>query len=192
MIKVKIKKVATNEYTNSATFQTQEEAEAWVIRESQNNSFGRNVTGWLSAEEATLAGFNVEDSIESTVISEVTRFKFAAEWVAEYTDVTEEAENTIHRRLIVELAEKGRLPAIYPFRQCVEVGGLMAYGIDVSDVGHRVADLSDKILKGTKPGEIPIYRPTKFELSINLKTAKTLGIELPPLLAARADNVIDE
>jgi putative ABC transport system substrate-binding protein len=93
--------------------------------------------------------------------------------------------------LIAELAEKGRLPAIFHYRQCVEVGGLMAYGIDMSDLGHRIAGLVDKILKGTKPGEIPIFQPTKFELSINLKTAKTLGIELPPLLVARADNVIE-
>jgi putative ABC transport system substrate-binding protein len=67
----------------------------------------------------------------------------------------------------------------------------MSYGIDLSDVGHRVADMVDQILKGAKPGEIPIYQPTKFELSINLKTAKTLGIELPPLFVARADNVIE-
>ena len=67
----------------------------------------------------------------------------------------------------------------------------MSYGIDISDVGHRVADLADKILKGAKPGEIPIVQPTQFELSINLKTAKTLGIELPPLLVARADKVIE-
>ena len=105
--------------------------------------------------------------------------------------VNDESENVSYRRLIVELAEKGRLPTIYPFRQFVEAGGLMAYGIDVSDVGHRVADLADKILKGAKPGEIPIFQPTHFELSINLKTAKTLGIELPPLLVARADNVIE-
>ena len=105
--------------------------------------------------------------------------------------VNDEFENASYRRLIVELAEKGRLPTIYPFRQYVEAGGLMAYGIDASDVGHRVADLADKILKGAKPGEIPIFQPTHFELSINLKTAKTLGIELPPLLVARADNVIE-
>jgi putative tryptophan/tyrosine transport system substrate-binding protein len=105
--------------------------------------------------------------------------------------VNDESENASYRRLIVELAEKGRLPTIYPFRQYVEAGGLMAYGIDASDVGHRVADLADKILKGAKPGEIPIFQPTHFELSINLKTAKTLGIELPPLLVARADNVIE-
>jgi putative ABC transport system substrate-binding protein len=65
------------------------------------------------------------------------------------------------------------------------------YGIDVSDLGHRAADLVDKILKRAKPGEIPIFQPIHFELSINLKTAKTLGIELPPLLVARADNVVE-
>jgi putative tryptophan/tyrosine transport system substrate-binding protein len=105
--------------------------------------------------------------------------------------VSDEAENVTYRTLIVELAEKGRPPTIYPYRQFVEAGGLMSYGVDISDLGHRVADLADKILKGAKPGEIPIFQPTHFELSINLKTAKTLGIELPPLLVARADNVIE-
>jgi putative ABC transport system substrate-binding protein len=110
---------------------------------------------------------------------------------AEGLVVNDDAENVTQRTLIIELAEKGRLPTIYPYRQFVEAGGLMSYGIDVSDLGHRVADLADKILKGAKPGEIPIFQPTHFELSINLKTAKTLGIELPPLLVARADNVIE-
>jgi putative ABC transport system substrate-binding protein len=105
--------------------------------------------------------------------------------------VTEESENVTYRRLIVELAAKGRLPAIYGYRQFVEAGGLMSYGVDISDLGHRVAGLVDKILKGATPVDIPIYQPTKFELSINLKTAKALGIELPPLLVARADNVIE-
>jgi putative ABC transport system substrate-binding protein len=105
--------------------------------------------------------------------------------------VFEGTENVTYRRLIAELAAKGRLPTIYSYRQYVEAGGLMAYGIDLVDLGHRVADLVDQILKGAKPGEIPIFQPTKFELSINLKTAKTLGIELPPLLVARADNVIE-
>jgi putative ABC transport system substrate-binding protein len=105
--------------------------------------------------------------------------------------VSDEAENVTFRRLIVKLAEKGRLPAIYPYRQFVEAGGLMSYGIDISDLGHRVADIVDQILKGAKPGEIPIFQPTKFELSINLKTAKTLGIELSPLLVGRADNVME-
>ena len=105
--------------------------------------------------------------------------------------MSEESENVVYRGLIAELALKGRLPTIFNYRQFVEAGGLMAYGIDISDVGHRVADLVDKILKGAKPGEVPIFQPTHFELSINLKTAKALGIELPPLLVARADNVIE-
>jgi putative ABC transport system substrate-binding protein len=105
--------------------------------------------------------------------------------------VNDEAENVTYRGLIVELAAKGHLSTIYPYHQFVEAGGLMSYGIDLSDAGHRIADLADKILKGAKPGEIPIFQPTHFELSINLKTAKTLGIELPPLLVARADNVIE-
>jgi len=105
--------------------------------------------------------------------------------------VGDESENVTYRKLIAELATKGRLPTIYPYRQFVEAGGLMSYGIDVADLGHRVAYLADKILKGGKPGELPIFQPTKFELTINLKTAKTLGIELPPLLVARADNLIE-
>jgi putative ABC transport system substrate-binding protein len=118
-------------------------------------------------------------------------FAALAQEGAEGLVVTDDSENITHRRLIVELAAKGRLPTVFNYRQFVEAGGLMSYGIDASDVGDRIADLADKILKGAKPADIPIFQPTKFELSINLKTAKTLGIELPPLLVARADNVIE-
>jgi putative ABC transport system substrate-binding protein len=118
-------------------------------------------------------------------------FSALAQEGAEGLVVTEESENLTYRTLIVELAEKGRLPTIYPYRQYVEAGGLMSYGTDPADLGRRIADLVDKILKGAKPADIPIFQPTKFELSINLKTAKTLGIELPPLLVARADSVIE-
>jgi len=105
--------------------------------------------------------------------------------------VDDEPENTTNRRLIVELIEKAGLPAVYPIREFVRAGGLMGYGIDIADVGRRVADVADTILKGQKPGEIPIYQPTKFELSINLRTANALGIALPPALLARADEVIE-
>jgi putative ABC transport system substrate-binding protein len=118
-------------------------------------------------------------------------FAALAQAGAEGLVVNDEPENVTHRRLIVELAARSRLPAIYPFRQFVEAGGLMAYGADLSDNGHRIADMVDQILKGAKPGDIPIYQPTKFELCINLTTAKTFGIELPPLLVARADKVIE-
>jgi putative tryptophan/tyrosine transport system substrate-binding protein len=105
--------------------------------------------------------------------------------------VYDDVENITFRRLIVELAAKGRLPTIYPFRQIVEAGGLMSYGVDVSDLGHRLADMVDQILKGTKPADIPIFQPTKFVLAINLKTSKVLGLTVPPELLATADEVIE-
>jgi len=96
-----------------------------------------------------------------------------------------------HRQLIVELAEKCRLPAIYPWRDYAEAGGLMAYGTDLVEVWLRLADDVHEILNGAEPGDIPIYQPTKFEFLINLKTANALGISFPPALLARADEVIE-
>jgi putative tryptophan/tyrosine transport system substrate-binding protein len=95
------------------------------------------------------------------------------------------------RRKIVELAMRGRLPGMYNFREFVAVGGLMSYGPSDTDLYRRAASYVDKILKGAKPTELPIEQPTKFDLAINLKTAKTLGITVPPTLLARADEVIE-
>jgi putative tryptophan/tyrosine transport system substrate-binding protein len=105
--------------------------------------------------------------------------------------VSDEPENSTNRETIVELAAKGRIPAIYPFRDFVEAGGLMAYSIDLAEIYRRVANLIDRILRGANPGDIPFYQPTKFELSINLKTAKALGLEMPAMLLGRADEVIE-
>src|SRR5439155_16555349 len=103
----------------------------------------------------------------------------------------DEMENVTNFRLIVELAEKARLPAIYPSKMFVEAGGLMSYGTDLAALGHRVADMADQILKGVKPADIPIFQPTKFELAINLKTAKALGLTVPATLLVAADEVIE-
>ncbi|HEX4996432.1 MAG TPA: ABC transporter substrate-binding protein [Methylomirabilota bacterium] len=97
----------------------------------------------------------------------------------------------VHRARIAELAAKHRLPAMYLFRESVEAGGLMAYGPSFHDLGRRGASYVDKILKGAKPGDLPVEQPTKFELIINLKTAKALGMTIPPSLLQRADQVIE-
>jgi putative tryptophan/tyrosine transport system substrate-binding protein len=96
-----------------------------------------------------------------------------------------------HRRTLAQVALKHRLPGIYWVRDFVEEGGLMSYGLNLGDVGRRAAYFVDKILKGAKPAELPIEEPTKFELVLNLKTAKALGLTIPPSLLLRADQVIE-
>ena len=94
------------------------------------------------------------------------------------------------QRRLVDLAAKHRLPAVYPWREGVDAGGLMAYGPDLQDLSRRAATYVDKILQGAKPGDLPVEQPTKFELLINLKTAKALGLTIPPSLLGRADEII--
>jgi putative ABC transport system substrate-binding protein len=98
---------------------------------------------------------------------------------------------TRDRKDIIERAAKYRLPAIYEWREFVEVGGLMSYGGSILDLTHRVALYVDKILRGANPGDLPVEQPTKYELVINLKTAKALGLTIPPSLVVRADRVIE-
>jgi putative ABC transport system substrate-binding protein len=96
-----------------------------------------------------------------------------------------------NRRLIVDLAAKHRLPAIYPFREFAEAGCLMSYGASNADLYRHAADYVDKILKGAKPADLPVEQPTKFELVINRRTAKALGVTIPQSLLTRADEIIE-
>jgi putative ABC transport system substrate-binding protein len=98
---------------------------------------------------------------------------------------------SVHRSLIVDLAAHHRLPAVYTLRYFVESGGLASYGVDNNDLYRRAMSYIDRVLKGEKPGDLPIQYSTKFELVINLKTAKALGLEVPISLLARTDEVIE-
>jgi putative tryptophan/tyrosine transport system substrate-binding protein len=104
--------------------------------------------------------------------------------------VLRDALTHTHRKAIADLATKHRLPAMYPDQEYLEAGGFMVYGPSLSDLYRRTATYVDEILKGTKPADLSVERPTKFELMINLKTAKQIGITIPANLLARADKVI--
>jgi putative tryptophan/tyrosine transport system substrate-binding protein len=103
----------------------------------------------------------------------------------------EDSLTTDYRHQIADFAAKNRLASIYGLRMFVDAGGLLSYGADLADLYRRAAGYVDKILKGTKPSDLPVEQPTKFELVVNLKTAKALGLTLPPSLLATADEVIE-
>jgi putative tryptophan/tyrosine transport system substrate-binding protein len=145
-------------------------------------------------EAAGQAGISLAGALLTNPIDEAAYQRVFTSMVQERVDallVSSEPEHLSNRVTLVELAAKSRIPAIYPLREFVDVGGLMAYSVDLADVLRRVANLVDKILKGANPGDIPFFQQTKFELIINLKTAKTLGLEIPAALIARADEVIE-
>jgi putative ABC transport system substrate-binding protein len=105
--------------------------------------------------------------------------------------VGDQLENVTNGRLIVSLADNARLPTVFPYREYFEIGALIAYGPSLADIFRRLAGYVDRILNGEQPGEMPIYLASKFELLVNQKTAKALGLSVPQSLLARADEVIE-
>jgi putative ABC transport system substrate-binding protein len=170
-----------------------------IPRLSKAGYLGSRITwessiGDAAREAARRAGISLTGELLGSSFSEAEYQRVFNSMEQDRVDaliVAEEAQHLAYRVPLVELVAKSRIPAIYPYREFVEVGGLIAYSIDLRDVFHRIANLIDQILKGANPGDIPFYQQTKFELIVNLKTANALGLELPALLLARADEVIE-
>jgi putative ABC transport system substrate-binding protein len=153
---------------------------------------GRGST-YLPSVEAAARSFGI-DSMHVTV-SGATEIEDAIATLSRGPDrgliVMPDVFMTNHRDLITALATRHALPAIYPFRYFAEGGGLISYGIDVSDIFRRAAGYVDKVLRGAMPSSLPVQHPDKFELVINLKTASALGLDVPRILLARANQVIE-
>ena len=148
---------------------------------------------WLNPFEAAAASFGVQAI--AAPVHDTSELKTVVAAQAREPNggliVMPDTFTTAHRAEITALAARHRLPAVYPFRFFAEFGGLLSYGTNLVYDFRRAATYADRILKGAKPGELPVQAPVKFELVINLKTAKALGITVPPSLLARADEVIE-
>jgi putative ABC transport system substrate-binding protein len=147
----------------------------------------------MNSIEAAGASFGVktlEAAVHSRVEIESAIFMLASEPAGALISMSDSFP-VVHRDLIIGLAARYRLPAVYPFRFAATDGGLVSYGVDLTDLTRRAATYVDRILKGEKPADLPVQLPTKFELVINLRTARALGFEIPLTLLARADEVIE-
>jgi putative ABC transport system substrate-binding protein len=157
-------------------------------REAWNMPAGAAIRKAANQMSIELIGASLDGAIDEREYRRV--FAVMAQERVDALIVTDSAENYANQRLITKLAENARLPAIYPDRGFVELGGLIAYGTDLEELFRHAADQIDQILKGAKPGELPFYQATQFKLTINLNTAKVLGVAIPQSVLLRADEVI--
>ena len=161
---------------------------AVVVRQPSSPGGG----GQLGAIQAVAPSFGVEVTpVGLRDAGEIERAVTIAHDANGGLIVTVSPLATVHRDLIVSLAARYRVPAVYPLRYFVVSGGLISYGPDRLEPYRRAPGYVDRILKGEKPADLPVQAPTKYELVINLKTARTLGLDLPPTLLARADEVLE-
>jgi len=147
------------------------------------------VTDLHAAAQAT--GWQIEIFRVSTNLDIDLAFASLVQKRANALSVTPDTFFINRRVQLITLAVRHAMPAIYPFREDVEAGGLMSYGASLSDNARQVGIYAGRILKGEKPADLPVLRATKFEFVINLQTAKTIGLDMPPMLLARADEVIE-
>ena len=152
----------------------------------------RTMQSFLKETEATARKLGIELQLVQALYAAEFENAFSAmvRWNADALIVLPSPMLFAEHRRIVELAAKNRLPAMYQAREFVDAGGLMSYGANLAYLNRRAASYVDKILKGTKPADLPVEQPTKFEFVINLKAAKQIGLTIPPNVLARADKVI--
>jgi putative ABC transport system substrate-binding protein len=153
-----------------------------------------NILGKAAKEAAARAGLSLVGPPLDTPIGEAEYRRVFAAMMEQRPDallVSDYNENMTHRRLIADLARVHRLPAVYPFRAFAEDGGLLAYAPDLLDLQRHAATMIDTILRGGKAGDIPFYQPTRFQMFINLRSARDIGLDVPPALLTMADEVIE-
>jgi putative tryptophan/tyrosine transport system substrate-binding protein len=158
----------------------------WDVKRSSDSGLTEPTMG----AAARVLGVRLQHLDVTNASGFATAFAAAKRDHAEAVLLVESPRAVANREIIAELGLKHRLPIMSQFSRIVEAGGLMSYGPDLTDLFHRAASYVDKILKGAKPADLPVEQPTKFELVINLKTAKALGLTIPPSLLGRADEVI--
>jgi putative tryptophan/tyrosine transport system substrate-binding protein len=162
---------------------------AAVMGNSQNPNWSASVAAIRRVAPSLSVGLTPVDVTDVSGIEAAIK-SFASEANGGLVVLTD-INNTVNRDIIIAMAVRYRLPAIYPYRFWVKSGGLISYGIDNLDLYRRAASYVDRIFKGSNPADLPVQTPNKFQLVINLKTAKALGLEVPPTLLARADEVIE-
>src|SRR5918993_2126758 len=153
-----------------------------------------NIFGKAAKEAAGQLGLSLVGPPLDTPIGEAEYRRVFAAMAEQRPDallVSDYSENMAHRHLIADLARMHRLPAVYPFRDFAEDGGLIAYAPDTLDLQRHAARMIDTILRGGKAGDIPFYQPTRFQMAINLKSARDIGLDIPPALLTAADEVIE-
>jgi putative tryptophan/tyrosine transport system substrate-binding protein len=161
-----------------------------MIYNPQTAPFGRLFLRSVQSATATLSVQPVDLPVQSAAEIETELATFGREKGGSLVAIPDSFTSE-HRHLIIALAARYRLPAVFSYLSATHSGGLMAYAVDSRDTMRRAAGYIDRILKGAKPGELPIQQPAQFALSVNLKTAKALGLEFPPSLVATADEVIE-
>jgi putative tryptophan/tyrosine transport system substrate-binding protein len=153
----------------------------------------RGIAEYVQETERAAGAMGIK--LQSTPVRDAAELELAVSEAAKQGNhglvVLQDVMMFFQRQRLAALAATNRLPAIYPWREAVDDGGLMSYGVHQQSLAHRAADYVDKILKGARPSDLPVEQPTKFEFVINLKTAKALGLTIPPSLLARADQVIE-